>query len=226
MTKRRRDEDLTIEPSFSAKSSKNFMSTGGRGGRQSSGGTEASRGPSGMDKRKQLSLEKNRVAASKCRTKKKEKNEQMLEDSRTKAKENKVLRELVGTMETELHTLTTVLSAHSDSLNCKKPVQLKEALRMFQRGDADKRYSDLGDGTSGSDSPALSFCGNSTSSDSYDRSPATPSPSTMQTPRVDSYILEDMFVDSPPHGKDSKGLDDIIADIRRSARAATAEGHA
>jgi hypothetical protein len=202
MTKRRRDEEHTIEPTVSAKAHNNLVSPGGRRGRQSSSATQASYDSSGMDKRKQLSLEKNRVAASKCRTKKKEKNEQILEDSRTKAKENKVLRDLVGTMEIELHTLTTVLSAHSDNLNCKKPEQLKKALRPFQRGDASKRFSDPGDGSPESDSPALSFCGNSTSSDSYGRSPATPSTSTMQTPTLDSYILDDMVVDSPPNCKD------------------------
>lgn len=191
------------------KSHNDSTKTGRRTARQSSATTKSSRRSLGVDKRKELSLEKNRLAASKCRIKKKEKNEQMFQDSRTKAKENQVLRNLIRTMELELHRLTTFLSAHSDSSNCKKPEELKEVLRILREADMSKKFSVLHDGSPLADSPALSFSGKSPSNDSYGRSPATPAPPTMQT--LDSCILGYAKADSPLFANDSEDWDSVLA---------------
>jgi hypothetical protein len=147
---------------------------------QSSTNTKSPRHSLEVDKRRQLSLEKNRLAASKCRIKKKEENKQMLQDSQTKAKENQVLRNLVGTMKIELHKLTNFLSVHADTSTCQKPTELKEALRILHEANLSKRFSSLNYGPPSPDGPAPSFTGKSSSDDSYGRSPVTPAPPTMQ----------------------------------------------
>jgi hypothetical protein len=141
----------------------------------------------------------NKLAASKCRIKKKEKNEQMLQDSRTKAKENQVLRNLVRTMEMELQRLRMFLSAHSDSSNCQKREELKEALRILHEADPSKRLS----GSPLTECPALSLSGKSPSDDSYGRSPAKPAPPSTQM--LDSYLLGYVKDDSPLFAYDSEG---------------------
>jgi hypothetical protein len=198
MAKRRRDKAPAIKPLVSPK----WRKDSAKRNRRSSSTSQSSNGSSGVDKHRELSLEKNRVAAAKCRIKKKEKNEQMVEESRMKAKENQQLRTLVRTMELEMHTLTTVLSAHSNSSDCKKLEETKETLRIFQEADTSKRYPDLCDGSSPADTPALSYSGKSISSVSDSRSPSTPSSSAIQTPSLDLYLLgdkddeDDMDIDS------------------------------
>jgi hypothetical protein len=108
--------------------------------------------------------------------KKKEEDEQMLQDSQTKAKENQVLRNLVRTMKIELHKLTNFLSVHADTSTCQKPNELKEALRILHEANMSKRFSGLNYGPPSPDSPAPSFTEGSPSYDSYGRSPVTPAP--------------------------------------------------
>lgn len=162
---------------------------GRKKGRQSSRTTQSSLV---VNRQKELSLEKNRIAAARCRIKKKEKNEQMLRDSRIKAQENKELRDLLKKMEIEMHRLRAILFAHSNSSKCTMSAQFTEALRLLQVAGGSKPCADLCDDPSSlTDTPPLSLSDKSTSSVSYGHSPATPTPSAMQSPTLDSYILGD-----------------------------------
>jgi hypothetical protein len=195
---RRRDKSEVTRASVPCKLSNDSGNPSKKRGRRPSSASQSSQGPSAGDKRKEASLEKNRVAAAKCRVKKKGKDEQMLQDSRLKAKENKELHDMVREMEVEMNTLTTFLAAHSDSSNCKKSDQLKETLRQFQRPNMAGWFSGSPDSPPSVHSPMLSLSDHSPSSTSNSRSPATPSEFGTQAPKWDSYIVGDMDIDSPP----------------------------
>jgi bZIP transcription factor len=79
------------------------------------------------DKRKK-SLEKNRLAAAKCRINKKEKTDQLQLDSHDKAVENTFLKQTVMQMREEIQQLQTTLMSHSSSDHCKSPESIHEAL--------------------------------------------------------------------------------------------------
>jgi hypothetical protein len=141
--------------------------------------------------------------------KKKEENEQMLQDSLTKAKENQVLRNLVRTMKIELHKLTNFLSVHADTSTCQKPNELKEALRILHEADMSTRFSGLNYGPPSADSPAPSFIGRSPSDDSYGRSPVMPAPPTIQA--LDSCILGYVKADFLLIANGSEDQDSVLA---------------
>lgn len=195
---RRRDKSEVTRASVPCKLSNDPGKPSKKRGRRPPSASQSSQSSLGVDKRKEVSLEKNRVAAAKCRVKKKEKDEQMLQDSRLKAKENKELHDMVREMEVEMNTLTTFLAAHSDSSNCKKPGQLKETLRQFQSPNMARWFSGSSDSPSSVHSPMLSLSDHSPSSTSNSRSPATPSECATQAPKLGSYIVGDMDIDSPP----------------------------
>jgi hypothetical protein len=171
-------------------------------GRRPSTTSQSSQGSLRGDRRKEVSLEKNRIAAAKCRVKKKEKDKQMLQDSHLRAKENKELHEMVREMEVEISTLTTFLVAHSCSSNCKKSDQLKEALRQFQGPNMARWFSGSSDPPSSVHSSMPSLSDHNPSSPSNSRSPTTPSECATQALEFDSYIVGDMDmdidIDSPP----------------------------
>ena len=153
------------------------------------------------DKRKALSLEKNRIAAAKCRINRKEKVEQMQQDSHEKVKKNMQLRRLIESMEDEIHTLIVYLSGHAQSSECKKADQLKLALQMVQEADMSKRFPGLGSGTTSKHNPKLSMSDRSAGSGSRrdsdmtaDRSSAT------ETPPMAYNLFADLVVDSPTSG--------------------------
>lgn len=79
------------------------------------------------DKRK-MSLEKNRLAAAKCRINKKEKTDQLQRDSHDKAIENTFLKQTIMQMKEEVQQLQTLLMSHSSSEHCKNPENIHEAL--------------------------------------------------------------------------------------------------
>ena len=148
------------------------------------------------DKRK-ASLEKNRVAAAKCRVNKKEKTEQLQRDSHTKAQENNQLRGLVETMEAERNTLTAYLSAHASCADCRNPHKLKEALQMFQENEMRKHFPELlGVAATADASPVLSASGHSTDSGLYDDSDFA-SISAMNPPLPDFNLVGDYDMESP-----------------------------
>ena len=128
------------------------------------------------DKRK-ASLEKNRVAAAKCRINKKEKTEQLQRDSHTKAKANAELRGLLQTMESELQTLTAYLAAHASCPDCRDAEQLQHALQHIQEQQMSNQYSGLSGGSISVQSPGMSIDGQSIySQPGYFNSPAMTHP--------------------------------------------------
>lgn len=83
--------------------------------------------PEEDDKRKQ-SLEKNRLAAAKCRVNKKEKTEQLQRDSHDKAVENAFLKEQVMRMKEEVQQMNALLLAHANCEGCKSPDDIQKHL--------------------------------------------------------------------------------------------------
>lgn len=78
-------------------------------------------------KRKQ-SLEKNRLAAAKCRINKKEKTEQLQRDSHDKAVQNAYLKDQVMRMKDEIQQMNAILLAHANCDGCKSPEELQAHL--------------------------------------------------------------------------------------------------
>lgn len=74
--------------------------------------------PEEDEKRKQ-SLEKNRLAAAKCRVNKKEKTEQLQRDSHDKACQNAFLNEQVMRMKEEIQQMNALLLQHANHEGCK-----------------------------------------------------------------------------------------------------------
>ncbi|KAK5081911.1 hypothetical protein LTR70_009246 [Exophiala xenobiotica] len=79
------------------------------------------------DKRKQ-SLEKNRLAAAKCRVNKKEKTEQLQRDSHDKAVQNAFLKEQVMRMKEEVQQMNALLLGHANCDGCKSPQDIQKHL--------------------------------------------------------------------------------------------------
>lgn len=83
--------------------------------------------PEEDEKRKQ-SLEKNRLAAAKCRINKKEKTEQLQRDSHDKAVHNAFLKEQVMRMKEEVQQMNALLLAHANCDGCKSPDDIQKHL--------------------------------------------------------------------------------------------------
>jgi hypothetical protein len=150
------------------------------------------------DNKRKASLEKNRVAAAKCRINKKEKTEQLQRDSHTKAQENGQLRGLVETMEAERNTLAAYLGAHASCGDCRNPSQLKEALRMFQENEMRKRFPGLvGEAVTANSSPALSVSGQSMDSGLFDDVGFNSTASALNPPLPDFNLGGDYDMHSP-----------------------------
>ncbi|KAK5085916.1 hypothetical protein LTR05_005205 [Lithohypha guttulata] len=79
------------------------------------------------DKRKQ-SLEKNRLAAAKCRVNKKEKTEQLQRDSHDKAVQNAFLKDQLMRMKEEVQQMNALLLAHASCEGCKSPEDIQKHL--------------------------------------------------------------------------------------------------
>jgi hypothetical protein len=153
------------------------------------------------DDRRKASLEKNRVAAAKCRINKKEKTEQLQRDSHTKAQENGQLRGLVETMEAERNTLAAYLNAHVSCGDCRNPNQLKEALRIFQENEMRKRFSGLvGEAVTANTSPVLSVSGQSMDSALFDDVGFNSTASALNPPLPDFNLSGDYDIHSPLPG--------------------------
>ncbi len=78
-------------------------------------------------KRKQ-SLEKNRLAAAKCRINKKEKTEQLQRDSHDKAVQNAYLKDQVMRMKDEIQQMNALILAHANCEGCKFPQEIQAHL--------------------------------------------------------------------------------------------------
>ncbi|RVX75120.1 hypothetical protein B0A52_01397 [Exophiala mesophila] len=73
------------------------------------------------DSKRKQSLEKNRLAAAKCRVNKKEKTELLQRDSHEKAVENAYLKDQVMRMKDEIQQMNAILLAHANCEGCKSP---------------------------------------------------------------------------------------------------------
>ena len=194
-TKRRRGKAQAKDP-LTPPDDNDVPQTRKASGRKRTSIAHLSTGNPEDDKRK-ASLEKNRVAAAKCRVNKKEKTEQLQRDSHSKAQENGQLRGLVDTMELERNTLAAYLSAHASCADCRNPHRLKEALQMFQEKEMRKHLSGLvGKAARADASPVLSASGHSTVSGLYDDSDLA-SISAMNPPLPDFSLGGDYDMDSP-----------------------------
>lgn len=145
------------------------------------------------DEKRKASLEKNRVAAAKCRINKKERTEQLQRDSHTKAQENTQLRGLVENMEAERNTLAAYLDAHASCADCRHPHQLKEALQMLQENEMRKRFPRLvGEAVTANTSPVLSVSDRSMTSGLYDDADLTSTYSAIN-PALPVFSLGDDY---------------------------------
>jgi hypothetical protein len=95
-------------------------------GRKSTAAAQPATNPE--DDKRKMSLEKNRLAAAKCRVNKKERTDQLQRDSHDKAVENSFLKQTIMQMKEEVQQLQTVLMSHSSSDQCKDPESIHEAL--------------------------------------------------------------------------------------------------
>ncbi|KIW63807.1 hypothetical protein PV04_08779 [Phialophora macrospora] len=77
------------------------------------------------DQRRKQSLEKNRLAAAKCRINKKEKTERLQRDSQTKAVENAYLKDQVMRLKDEIQQMNAILVAHANCDGCKSPEEIQ-----------------------------------------------------------------------------------------------------
>jgi hypothetical protein len=85
--------------------------------------------PSGPDDTKRkASLEKNRLAAAKCRINKKEKTEQLQRDSHDKAVHNAFLKDQVMQMKEEIQQINAMLLTHANCKGCKNPDEIQKHL--------------------------------------------------------------------------------------------------
>lgn len=193
--KRRRGKALPKVPLTPPEPNMNSAKTKKAGGRKRMAASQSSAGNPEDDKRK-ASLEKNRVAAAKCRINKKEKTEQLQRDSHVKAKENVELRGLLETMETELQTLTSYLTAHANCSECRNPDQLQEALQMIQDQEMRKRFPGLSNGALTMHSPVLSISGESMGSGLYSESAFGDTPSNMNPPLPEFNLAGDLDMSS------------------------------
>ena len=157
-------------------SNNNVTKTRKSGGRKRNNTAPSPQDTPEDDKRK-ASLEKNRVAAAKCRINKKEKTEQLQRDSHNKAKANAELRGLLQTMDSELQTLTGYLAAHASCPDCRDPEQLRHALQHIQEQQMANHYPCLSGGSISAQSPGMSIDGQSIySQPGYFNSPAMTHP--------------------------------------------------
>ena len=81
------------------------------------------------DSKRKASLEKNRLAAAKCRINKKDKTEQLQQDSHDKAIHNAYLRNEIARMSEEVRRLNSVLLAHAGCEGCKSPGEIQNHLQ-------------------------------------------------------------------------------------------------
>ncbi|KAL6248377.1 hypothetical protein RBB50_004632 [Rhinocladiella similis] len=88
----------------------------------------ADKGGSPEEQKRRQSLEKNRVAAAKCRMNKKEKTDQLQRDSHEKAVQNAYLKDQVMRMKDEIQQMNALLLAHANCEECKAPEEIQTQL--------------------------------------------------------------------------------------------------
>ncbi|KIW40123.1 uncharacterized protein PV06_07351 [Exophiala oligosperma] len=96
--------------------------------RKSSKKSGADKGASPEEQKRKQSLEKNRLAAAKCRMNKKEKTEQLQRDSHDKAVQNAYLKDQIMRMKDEIQQMNALLLAHANCEECKAPEEIQAHL--------------------------------------------------------------------------------------------------
>ena len=93
--------------------------------------TSDEQGGAPEDQRRKQSLEKNRLAAAKCRINKKDKTEKLQRDSHDKAVENAYLKDQVMRMKEEIQQMNVILVAHANCDGCKSPEEIQAHLNAL-----------------------------------------------------------------------------------------------
>ena len=83
------------------------------------------------DTKRKASLEKNRLAAAKCRVNKKEKTEQLQRDSHDKAVHNAFLKDQIMHMKEQIQQMNGLLLAHANCKGCKSPEEIQKHLSQI-----------------------------------------------------------------------------------------------
>ena len=125
-SRRKRNTKVEVKTEDSPKTDAPASTRKRKASRKSTSATQPTRDPE--DDKRKTSLEKNRLAAAKCRVNKKEKTDQLQRDSHDKAVENTFLRQTIMQMKEEVQQLQTMLMSHSSSDHCKNPQSIHEAL--------------------------------------------------------------------------------------------------
>lgn len=103
-------------------------STSGRKRRNTRKNSTATNSSPEEDEKRKQSLEKNRLAAAKCRVNKKEKTEQLQRDSHDKACQNAFLNEQVMRMKEEIQQMNALLLQHANHEGCKSSEDIQAHL--------------------------------------------------------------------------------------------------
>lgn len=114
-----------------------------RNTRRSSSQLAITGNPEEDSKRKQ-SLEKNRLAAAKCRVNKKEKTEQLQRDSHEMAVKNAYLKENVMRLKEEVQQMNALLLSHAKCEGCKSPDNIQEHLNHLGNEYMNNRMYSMG----------------------------------------------------------------------------------
>ncbi|EXJ94175.1 hypothetical protein A1O1_02568 [Capronia coronata CBS 617.96] len=112
-------------------------------------------GDSAEDQKRRQSLEKNRLAAAKCRINKKEKTEKLQRDSHEKAVQNAYLKDQVMRMKDEIQQMNSILLAHASCEGCKAPEEIHAHLSSLEN-DFFNQHLTMSGQTFG-DYPSLAF---------------------------------------------------------------------
>jgi len=102
-----------------------------------------------MGTKRKASLEKNRLAAAKCRINKKEKTEQLQRDSHDKAVHNAFLKDQIMHMKEEIQQMNAMLLAHANCKGCKSPDEIQSHLSQLSNEFLAGQMSSLGGGNYG-----------------------------------------------------------------------------
>lgn len=92
---------------------------------------DGEKGDAPEDPKRKQSLEKNRLAAAKCRVNKKEKTERLQRDSHEKAVENAYLKDQVMRMKDEIQQMNAILVAHANCEGCQSPEEIQAHLNAL-----------------------------------------------------------------------------------------------
>lgn len=115
-------------PKASIKEAAPHLASSGRKKRNARKNSVASTGNPEEDEKRKQSLEKNRLAAAKCRINKKEKTEQLQRDSHEMAVTNAFLKEQVIRMKEEAQQMNALLLSHANCEGCKSPEDIQKHL--------------------------------------------------------------------------------------------------